>query len=158
MAQSGITQSLLCEPGVAQKAFALLTFWHLNGFQLDDALLSRTATHVHAATGMSSDVAWALGFCLDLKIGLNSIAGKILSSLQDDCITIQALHLHSVGLLPGFDSKKISKALKTTDLDGEHWLVSYEALRQGFLHDSKPAVLANPLFAVNFPRKESHVL
>jgi hypothetical protein len=150
VAQSGITQSLLCEPGAAQKAFALLTFWHLNGFHLDNALLSYTATQIvvrHAAIGMSSDVAWALAFCLHLKIPLNSIAGKLLSRLEDDCITIQALHLHSKGLLPGFEPKKISKALKRTDLDGEHWLVTYEALRQGFLHDSAATVKANPLFA-----------
>jgi hypothetical protein len=156
VAQSGITQTILSEPGAAQKAFALLTFWHLNGFQLDAELLSRTASQIvvrHAATGMSNDVAWALAFCLDLKIKLSSVAGKLLSRLEDDCITIQALHLNRLRLLPGFDPKKISKALRTPDLDGEHWLVTYEALRQGFLHDSKPAVLANPLFADLFKKK-----
>src|SRR5262249_33704740 len=85
-----------------------------------------------------------------------SVAGKLLSRLEDDCITIQSLHLHRLHLLPGFDPKKISRALKTTDLDGEHWLVTYEALRQGFLHDSRPVVLANPLFTDLLKKKVTY--
>jgi hypothetical protein len=44
VAQSGITQALLCEPGAAQKAFALLSFWCLNGLTLDAPLLTSTLT------------------------------------------------------------------------------------------------------------------
>src|SRR2546428_295020 len=42
IAQSCITQTLLCEPGAAQKAFALLAFWRLNGLTLDAELVTNT--------------------------------------------------------------------------------------------------------------------
>jgi hypothetical protein len=109
---------------------------------------------------MSSDVAWALAFCLDLKLSLKRPAGIVLSNSEDDCITIQSLHMHSLGLLPGLDRKKIAKFLKKADLDGEHWLAIYETLRQGFLTDNASAVAANSLFAdllakkVTFYRKK----
>ena len=54
--QSAITQAILCEPGVAQKAFALMNYWHLNGLALDRALLTRTIAAVvrrHEARGVT---------------------------------------------------------------------------------------------------------
>jgi hypothetical protein len=159
VAQSGITQALLCEPGTAQKAFALLNFWRLNGLTLDRDLLSRTVSRIvakHAASGVSSDVAWSLAFCLEQRIGLDALAGRVLADCEDDCIAIQALHMNEMGLLPtGFRTKRIRKALRSVDLDGEHWLLGHEALRQGFLADSASAVRANGLFADLLARKIS---
>lgn len=60
IAQSCITQALLAEPGAAQKAFALLTFWHSNGLALDAILLTNTINKMivrHQPSGFSSDVA-----------------------------------------------------------------------------------------------------
>jgi len=52
------------------------------------------------------------------------------------------------GLLPkGFNKKKISNALKHSDLDREHWLISYEGVRHGFLTVCAPAVKNNPLLS-----------
>jgi Reverse transcriptase (RNA-dependent DNA polymerase) len=151
VAQSGITQALLCEPGSAQKAFALLSFWHHNGFTLDHELLARTINQMimrHRSAGVSSDVSWALAFCLDHNIVLGREAGQVLSTFGDDCIAIQALHASSQGLLPrGFTTSKISRALRSAELDGDHWLVAYEAVRHGFLNDSAAAVASNQLFS-----------
>jgi hypothetical protein len=157
IAQSCITQALLCEPGASQKAFALLTWWHLNGLVLDDVLIANTVNQMlirHEAIGFSSDIAWALSFCLDQHYVLSKRAGKILSGFDDDCIALQALHMHSNGLLPaGFHTKHIVKALKDADLDREHWLLAYEALRHGFLTVSAAAVRKNPLFSDLLKRK-----
>lgn len=148
--QSGVTQALLSEPGVAQKSFALLSFWILNGFQLDRPLLTRTIDKVlerHRASGVSSDVSWALAFCLEHSLVLGARAGEILASCDDDCIALQALHCKSAGLLPkGFTTKQIVRLLKDIDLDGEHWLLGYEAVRQGFSNASATAVNSNMLF------------
>jgi hypothetical protein len=136
MAQSCITQAVLCEPGAAQKAFALLSYWRLNGFSLDRELIAQTADQLvlrHEAGGLSSDVAWALAFCLEQRLMLSARAGKLLSVFEDDCIALQALHMHSMGLLPqGFKTQQISKMLKDSDLDREHWLIAYESLGRGF--------------------------
>jgi|SRR5271165_4231515 len=151
IAQSCLTQAILSEPGAAQKAFALLSYWRLNSFSVDTNLIANTINQLilrHEASRLSSDVAWALAFCLEQTIELNAKAGRVLSSFDDDCIAIQALHLHSRGLLPrGFSTASISKLLRNSDLDREHWLIGYEATRQGFLKDSESTVRSNPLFS-----------
>ena len=120
IAQSCITQCVLCEPGAAQKAFALLTFWRLNGLILDTNLITGTINQMiirHQASGFSSDIAWALSFCVDSKYSLNSKAAQVLSVFDDDCNALQALHMERAGLLPkGFNRKGITKALKEADL------------------------------------------
>ncbi len=151
IAQSCLTQAVLCEPGAAQKAFALLSYWRLNGFVIDADLIAKTINRLilrHEASGLSSDISWALAFCVEQKIALDGKAGKILSVFDDSFIALQALHMSFVGLLPkGFTTANISKALKNADLDRAHWLFAYEAARQGFLNDSMAAVTSNPLFS-----------
>ncbi len=150
VAQSAITQAILCEPGVAQKAFALMSYWCLNGLVLDRALLTRTIAAVvqrHQARGVTSDVSWALAFCLEHQIELSGVAGRVLSRCDDDCIALQALHCHAEGLIPkGFSVGGIRRVVTGVDLDGEHWLLGYEALRQGFLTGSQAAVGSHSLF------------
>jgi hypothetical protein len=117
---------------------------------LDQKLLTRTIAKLlerHRATGVSSDVSWALSFALEHGIQLNRGAGRILSGCDDDCVALQALHCHSQGLIPkGFTTTQIERLLKNVGLDGDHWLLAYEALRQGFLTASSAAVQSNPLF------------
>jgi hypothetical protein len=150
VAFSCLTQALLSEPGVAQKAFSLLSFWILNGLPLERRLLARTIGRMmehHRASGVTSDVSWALAFCIEHSIALSPTAGEILSKCDDDCIALQALHCKSAGLLKrGFKTKQIARLVKDVDLDGPHWLLGYEALRQGFLNDSATSVNSNSLF------------
>ena len=151
IALSGITQSLLAEPGCAQKGFSLLTYWHLNGRSFDEDLLKKTIDQVvcnHRTTGVTSDVAWALAFCIEHKLALGRAAAKVLSAVRDDCIAIQALHMQALGLLSdGFSTSGLCRFLKSIDLDDRHWLLGYEAYRQGFLSDSKGQVTSNALFS-----------
>lgn len=151
VAQSGIAQALLAEPGVAQKAFALLSFWSANGFVFDRDLFSDTINrmvHRHAGLGVSSDVAWALAFVLDHQMPLDAKAGKVLASCEDDCVLIQALDAHSRGLLPsGFSIKRVESFLALATLDGQHWLAAYESVRNGFSNKCKAAIRRNPLFS-----------
>ena len=151
VAESCITQALLSEPGAAQKGFALLSFWRLNGLSINTDLIKHTIERIilrHQWRGASSDVAWALAFCLEQKIPLSVGAAKVLSLFDDDSIVLLALDLYATGLLPaGFSTKAITKLLKKADLDGEHWLLSYEARRQGFLKASATAVSKQLLFS-----------
>jgi hypothetical protein len=151
IAQSCLTQALLSEPGAAQKAFALLSFWHLNGFRLDFKVIVNTINQMilrHQASGLSSDISWALAFCLEANLALDSKACQVLSVFDDDCIALQALHMHAVGLLPrGFSNRQISKLLKHADLDREHWLLAYETVRHGYLSVCDAVVKSNALFS-----------
>lgn len=151
IAQGCITQALLCEPGAAQKAFALLTFWKLSGSALDKPLIIETVNQMivrHQASGFSSDCAWALAFCLENSYALGAKAGRVLSAFDDDCIALQALQMHRRGLLPrGFKDSDISRVLKEADLDREHWLLAYETVRHDLLPVCAKAVKGNSLFA-----------
>jgi hypothetical protein len=159
VAQSGVTQALLCEPGAAQKAFSLLTFWQLNGFAFDRPLLAATIGQMilrHKSSGVSSDVSWALAFCLEHKLSLPAAAASALSTFIDDCVAIQALHASSQGLLPrGFTPRRISPVLSGADMDGDHWLAAYEVCRQGFLPLPLAQVRANSLFSSLLDRQVS---
>jgi hypothetical protein len=150
VAESCISQAILKEPGAAQKAFALLSFWKLNGVTISEALWKRTIKKLiasHASGGFTSDVAWALSFCLDHELSLDKKTGQMLSRAEEDTIVLQALDMFSKGLLPeGFSTKIISRRLKDVDLDGEHWLLGYEAVRHGFLLDSQNCVSSNQFF------------
>lgn len=150
IAEAAISQALLCEPGVAQKAFALLTYWKLNGYALDMALLTRTIERVilrHDASGVTSDVAWALCFCAQEKLVIPSKASRILAESDDDCVLLLALHLDALKLLQGgLSARKVAPLLKSADPDGDHWLLAYEAARHGF-QPASPAVTGNPLLA-----------
>ncbi len=151
IALSGVTQSLLAEPGCAQKAFSLLTYWRLNGGSFDEDLVKKTIDQVvcnHRTSGVTSDVAWALAFCIEHKLDLGRAAAKVLSEARDDCIAIQALHMRALGLLSdGFSTTGLCRFLKSIDLDDHHWLLGYEAYRQDFLSASKGQVTSNPLFS-----------
>jgi hypothetical protein len=114
MALSCISQALLCEPGAAQKAFALLTFWKINGAKLDAQLVRRTANKMivaHQAIGFSSDVAWALAFCLDQQYVLDAEAGQALSVFDDDCIALQALHMDQKACYQRASTRRKSQTL-----------------------------------------------
>ena len=148
---SGITQSVLAEPGSAQKAFSLLTYWRLNGLDLDVNLVANTVNQVvlnHEASGITSDISWALAFCLQNDIPLNAKAAQVLSRCDDDCVVLQALDMADSGLLPkGFSTNRISALLSKVDMDDEHWIIGYEAHHHGFLSDSAAQITSNPLFS-----------
>ena len=116
VAQSCITQSLLTEPGTAQRAFSLLTFWQLNGLSLNLGLLQRTTAQMvlsQEASGFSSDIPWALAFCLQQRISLSEDAAQVLAEFGDDCTTLLSLHMRKEGLLPrGFTVRRINTKLK----------------------------------------------
>ena len=148
VAESCITQAILAEPGCAQKAFALLTFWELNGVPFDRVVVARTIdrlVELHESRGVSSDVAWALAFCIQHAVQLSRKTAKTLSLLEDDAVAIQSLHANSIGLTPGFSAKKITQDLRSASCDGEHWLLLYESVRQGFIPALEPVVAPNIL-------------
>src|SRR5207247_4640236 len=53
----------------------------------------------------------------------------------------------------GFSLKRVDEFLASATLDGEHWLVAYESVRQGFRTVCENMVGSNPLFADMLARK-----
>ncbi|MHB8879733.1 MAG: RNA-directed DNA polymerase [Myxococcaceae bacterium] len=134
VAQSCLSQVLLAEPGAAQKVFALLSFWTLNGMKLDEELVTRTVREMIVSEqhrGLSSDVAWALAFCLRHSVPLDRKTGLSLSESQDDCSWTLALDLRARNLATSLKVGPLDRLLRNADLDGEHWLLAYESARRG---------------------------
>lgn len=138
--------------GAAQKGFALLSYWRTNGFAFDEGILRQTITRLvlrHEAGGINSDVVWSLAFCIENNLKLPSSAAKALSTAEDDCIALQALHMSCIGLLSdGFSTSALSRLIKSADLDQDHWLLTHDSLRQKFLTDLQPMVAANHYSAI----------
>ena len=154
VALSCITQSLLIEPGVAQKAFTLLNFWRANGMTLDIPTVARTIAKMiarHDAPGPSSDVAWALFFCLESNVRLDKASAKRLSEFRDDAVAVQALDMATKGLLPqGFAKTRLVRELAVVDPHEQHWLAVYECVRQG--HTANALLSGDPIYAAMLHR------
>jgi hypothetical protein len=158
VAQSYMLQSLVSEPGCAQKVFALLSYWELNGVPFDRGLVTRTIGHLaglHQSRGVSSDLVWAIAFALQHSIPLPKRLGVVASEFDDDAIAIEVLHAHSVGLLPNLNVRRIERALAKEACEGAHWLAMYEGVRQGFLKNVAPVVQSDKFFAALLAAKVS---
>jgi hypothetical protein len=150
IAESCIAQAVLSEPGCAQKAFALLKYWTVNGGAISHELWQRSILQLirrHDHRESSSDIAWALTFCISENMPLPMPAGRVLAGTEDDVICVLALHAASIGLLPGFSADRIEKWLAQVSPDGDHWLCLYEAVRQEFLPNLWPVVASNDFMA-----------
>ncbi|HEY6926726.1 MAG TPA: RNA-directed DNA polymerase [Steroidobacteraceae bacterium] len=149
VAQSYILQAIVSEPGCAQKVFALLTFWEINGAPFDRDLAAQTIENLarlHQSRGLSSDLAWALSFAILHGLTLTKPVGIVTSQFDDDAIAIEALDANARGLLPGFDLRRLERALTNEGCEGTHWLVLYEGVRQGFLKTLEKTVRSDKLF------------
>ena len=147
--QSCVTQAVLAEPGCAQKALALLTFWEINGSKFDRQVLAETVDRLiqmHESRAVSSDVAWALAFCIEHGVLLSRRSGRSLARLEDDAVALLALHANALSLTPGFSSTPLARLLKTATCEGRHWLLLYEAVRKSYLPALKPLVSSDGLF------------
>jgi hypothetical protein len=152
VAESAMTQALLAEPGSAQKVFALVSFWIINGYAINSKLFRRTIDKLiqrHGEVGVTSDVSWALAFCAENQFPISKTSARILAACDDDCISLQALLLHQNGQIPhGFSTGRLEKEVANTDLDGPHWLLAYEAARHSLLSGSKALVKAHSYFSL----------
>lgn len=149
VAQSYILQAVVSEPGCAQKAFALLSYWEINGVKFDRLLIARTIENLsllHQSRGLSSDLAWALGFAIQHKVSLTKRTGAVVSRFEDDAVALEALHANALRLLPGFRAESIDNALAKETCEGEHWLALYEGVRQGFLSKCSSVVRSDAFF------------
>lgn len=102
----------------------------------------------HGRRQEGSEVAWALWGSVAWGITLSSDAGRTLGRMDDDVVALLALEAESRQLLPGgaLDKAGWSTAVNQTDATtGEHWLLTYEAVRRGWLQS--PALAADPTFS-----------
>ena len=93
IAESSITQTLLCEPGSSQKALSLLSYWKIGGFSINEVLLGKTFSKLimQSAKRGTHDLMWALAFCLDNRIALDTDASARLKEVDNDLVALLSL-------------------------------------------------------------------
>jgi len=150
VAESAITQVLLCESGSCQKAFSLLSFWILNGYQIDKRLFGAAISQLvtRSLNKGTHDLIWALSFCLGNGIHLDKSASSKLKDVENDIIAILALHMQRKRLLAKtFDRRSLAQRMRQSEPDREHWLLCYEAARHNLLTSTSGQVKVHSLFS-----------
>ncbi|HKO45565.1 MAG TPA: RNA-directed DNA polymerase [Pyrinomonadaceae bacterium] len=101
----------------------------------------------HAPQGQGSEVAWALWGALAWNVALSENAATLVSELEDDIVALLSLHADQQGLFPtgSLNTAKWANLIAQPDvLQGEHWLLAYEANQQGWLRTR--VIAADPIF------------
>src|SRR5207244_9786462 len=102
----------------------------------------------HAPRAQGSEVAWALWAALAWKVSLTAETAKEVAAMNDDVVALLALDANQRGLFPigSLDTSAWQTLVAEKNvLNGEHWLLAYEANAQGWLH--VPAVNQSAPFA-----------
>lgn len=96
---------------------------------------------VASPIGHSSDVAWALWAALVFKIKISSAASGVLSNFEDSVVGCLSCHAIAEGLLSkSYDPKWIKAIVSdSSSYYGQHWLIAYEAARNGWVGATTPA-------------------
>ena len=151
VAEAAISQAILSEPGCSQKAFALLSFWAANGYAFEHNLIQETVVQMirrHDSVGVTSDVSWALSFCIEHGLKLPATVRQFLEPCEDVVVLLQGLHLNQLGLVSGgLRTSNIEKRAAKMDPEGPHWLLLYEAHRHRFLRRPSAVVQADAFFS-----------
>lgn len=116
-----------------------------------ESVISRHAPRAHG-----SEVAWAIWGALAWDINLSSGAALLVDAMEDDVVALLAMHAAALDLFPRGTLTKNSWAALVAQpdvLQGEHWLLAYEANQQGWL--TTPAVKADPTFSAMSSAKVS---
>jgi hypothetical protein len=103
----------------------------------------------HAPLSHGSEVAWALWAAIQFNLAMSSQAAAIVGRMEDDVVALLALDANDRGLFPkgAHDTSFRQNIANVPDaLDSDHWLLSYESHRKGWLQC--PAVARHGFFQI----------
>lgn len=104
---------------------------------------------VHKNRGQPFEIAWACWLAKQLEIKLNRTTSKILSSQNNSLVALSALDLQRSKLLDTRLDTSNWRALCTVgNLYSEHWLLIYEAVKQGWLRQNSTFFDSDPFFKI----------
>lgn len=149
--QKLLLQACWAQPTALQKALTLLRWGVDAGFGLDRDLVEQSINGLiveNANLGHGSELAWALWTATSLRLRVRAAAARTIEGHDDDLVALTALHLWTRGLLPrGLDVSGWQSRLSPGDLQGEHWLLAYEAAVKGWLTSTGgDHIVGNPVF------------
>lgn len=123
-------QSLAAEPSAAHKVVRAIARAQVDGHSVNRDLLAQTIDTLllhHAPYGHASEVAWMLWAALVFKIPLSADGTAAVARMNDAFVAVLALDLYKRGLAPTLDAANWAARMTTDELNGELWLLSYEA-------------------------------
>jgi hypothetical protein len=137
LAQDLVLQSATIEPGVWRSAIPVLQRLHAKSNLPEDPIRSviEVTIRQQAPRQHSSEVAWALWAALVFGISLSLKATKAVIRMKDDVCALLLLHASEEGLatFDGWCIKHISELAAPSELYGEHWLFSFEAVARNWV-------------------------
>jgi hypothetical protein len=131
-----LLQCALAEQGTLPRVATLLYRYRSRGLELDQSRVSTALNSIvidQASRGHGSEVAWSLYAAICLGVTLDTAAGLAVSGMLDDIVALVALHARDLGLLPDLDTARWQEMIASDALEGEHWLLAYEAPLHGWL-------------------------
>jgi hypothetical protein len=152
--QNLLFQCLTVEPSTLLKVFSILFDFRAKGFAIDQNIFDEILNFIicnHSLLGHSSEVAWSLWALIVFNIPLSPEAARNVSKMNDSIIALLALDAQQRGLITfGLDLTNWSAYMDTDELYGEHWLLSYEANKKGWLPsiNGQDHVMIDPNFSL----------
>lgn len=151
LTQNLVLQCATIEPGTWRSAIRILQRLHASVplatkpiKRVIEVTIQQQAPRQH-----SSEVAWALWAALVFEINLGMKETKAVIKMKDDVCSLLLLHAEQEQLA-SFDSwctKHISEPASASELYGEHWLFSYEAVKRKWITPKSGSYLASdPVF------------
>lgn len=150
--QNIVLQILLSRPSACVECYQVLLALQAKGLSIDlDRLgtVVNTIIGTNAPLGHSSEVAWAIWASMAFHIKILPPAATALAVSSDDVVILLALDLESKKLVDGgLDHSRWEPFMNGDELLREHWLLSYEGNRQGWLPSVSGTdhVAADPIF------------
>lgn len=110
-------------------------------------LLFNALISEHAPLGHHSEVAWSLWACKDLKLKLDASNVDLVAEMHSSICALQLIDLAALGLTAKSPKTTYWKQFESVDsLNGDLWLLSYEAGLRGFAGFSDSHIRAHSHF------------
>ncbi len=150
--QALLCQLLVAQPSAAKEIVGCMLLLNAAGVPVDSTLIMESFSEVirkAAPLGHHFEISWVLYGILSLNLSIGQEAAAALSNCDNAVVGLLSLNAWQLGLAPSMNPALWATHMVATDLHDEHWLLSYEARRLGWLPSVGVAdhILNDPAFS-----------
>jgi len=150
--ESLILNSMIAEPSVIPTVLEIFLGYVSKGYKLNYKKIEKTINEVigyHAKLGHGYEVSWCLWLAKSLGIKISRATAREISLLDDPIAALTALDLRDAGLITnGLNISEWSNYLTHENLYLEHWILTYEAVKKGWLTSRTNYLTSDPFFSI----------
>ena len=148
--QQLLLQCALLEVGALRYVTAELRTRKDQGHDVNTDLVQDVVSKIierHLPLAHGNEVVWALWLTILLEVPLAKAAVDLIPNLDDPLVPVLALHAEERGLTAtDLDRGRWVEHAKIDALDGDYWLLSYEAVRRDWLEGGSAHLTGHPVF------------